>query len=88
MEAKEQIIIPDIIGKTITEAETILKENGLEMQLSNEEEHIKDIFEKIAKNMQDIIEKQRSQYLDDGLEKIDRNLNMFIMQLGYNMLQN
>ena len=59
-----------------------------EMQLSNEEEHIKDIFEKIAKNMQDIIEKQRSQYLDDGLEKIDRNLNMFIMQLGYNMLQN
>ena len=56
--------------------------------LSNEEEHIKDIFEKIAGNMQDIIKKQRIQYLDDGLEEIDRNLNMFIQQLGYNMLQN
>lgn len=36
----EQIQMPDVLGKTIEEAEKILKENGLEMVLENADETI------------------------------------------------
>ena len=36
----EQVQTPDIIGKTIKEAENILKENGLELLIDNESEEI------------------------------------------------
>lgn len=38
--AKEEVAIPDITGKTIEEAEKILKENGLEIKINNEQEEI------------------------------------------------
>lgn len=36
----EEVTIPDIVGKTIAEAEKILKENGLQLKFNNEEEEI------------------------------------------------
>ena len=36
----EQIQMPDVLGKTIEEAEKILKENGLEVVLENADETI------------------------------------------------
>ena len=36
VEARFKITTPDITGKTIEEAEKILKENGLEMKINNE----------------------------------------------------
>ena len=38
IEKKEEMVTPDITGKTIKEAEKILKENGLEMKINNEYE--------------------------------------------------
>ncbi len=40
VEQIEQIQTPDIIGKTIEEAEKILKENGLELMIENESEEL------------------------------------------------
>ena len=40
VEQVEEIQTPDIVGKTINEAEKILKENGLELSISEEEEEI------------------------------------------------
>ena len=40
VEVAEQITTPDVIGKTITEAEKIMKENGLELVIQNEEEEM------------------------------------------------
>ena len=40
IEQVEQVDTPDIIGKTITEAEKILKEVGLELVIQNENEEI------------------------------------------------
>lgn len=37
VEVKEEVSIPDITGKTIVEAEKILKENGLQIKINNEE---------------------------------------------------
>ena len=42
VEQVEQIKTPDIIGKTIKEAEQILKENGLEIKLEEENEEVID----------------------------------------------
>lgn len=40
VEKVEQVQTPDIIGKTIQEAEKILKENGLKLNISNKTEEI------------------------------------------------
>ena len=40
IEVIEQVETPDITGKTITEAEKIMKENGLELSIQNEEENM------------------------------------------------
>ncbi len=40
VEVAEQITTPDVIGKTVTEAEKIMKENGLELVVQNEEEEM------------------------------------------------
>ncbi|MBR3255544.1 MAG: PASTA domain-containing protein [Clostridia bacterium] len=40
VEVKEEVTIPDITGKTIDEAEKILKENGLQIKINNEQEEI------------------------------------------------
>lgn len=40
VEVKEEVAIPDITGKTIDEAEKILKENGLQIKINNEQEEI------------------------------------------------
>ena len=40
VEVAEQVTTPDVIGKTITEAEKIMKENGLELVVQNEEEEM------------------------------------------------
>ena len=40
IEQREEIVAPDITGKTIQEAEKILKENGLEMKINNEYDEI------------------------------------------------
>ena len=40
VEQTEQISTPDVLGKSISETEKILKENGLEMVIENEQEEI------------------------------------------------
>ena len=40
IEVIEQVTTPDVIGKTIAEAEKIMKENGLELSIQNEEENL------------------------------------------------
>ena len=40
VETIEQIETPDVIGKTVAEAEKIMKENGLELVIQNAEEEI------------------------------------------------
>ena len=40
VEVAEQVTTPDVIGKTVTEAEKIMKENGLELVVQNEEEEM------------------------------------------------
>ncbi|MBR3249412.1 MAG: PASTA domain-containing protein [Clostridia bacterium] len=40
VEPKTEIETPDITGKTLKEAESILKENGLEIKINNEYEGI------------------------------------------------
>ena len=40
IEVIEQVETPDLIGKTITEAEKIIKENGLELVIQNETEEM------------------------------------------------
>ena len=40
VEVINQVETPDIIGKTIKEAEEIIKETGLELNLQNEDENI------------------------------------------------
>ena len=40
IEQVEQVQTPDIIGKTIKEAEKIIKENGLELIIQNETENL------------------------------------------------
>lgn len=40
IEQKTEVSVPDIIGKTIEEAEKILKENGLEIQINNQTEEL------------------------------------------------
>ena len=40
IEVIEQVTTPDVIGKTITEAEKIMKENGLELSIQNEDENL------------------------------------------------
>lgn len=40
VEKKEEIEMPDITGKTIEEAEKILKENELEIKINNETEDL------------------------------------------------
>ena len=40
VEVAEQVTTPDVIGKTITEAEKIMKENGLELVIQNEDEEM------------------------------------------------
>ena len=40
VEAVEQVETPDLIGKSITEAEKIVKESGLELVIQNEEEEM------------------------------------------------
>ena len=42
LETLEQVETPDVIGKTVAEAEKIMKENGLELVIQNEEEIDKD----------------------------------------------
>ncbi len=38
VEQVEQVVTPDIVGKSIAEAEKLLKENGLELVLESEVE--------------------------------------------------
>ena len=40
VEVAEQVTTPDVIGKTVTEAEKIMKENGLELVVQNAEEEM------------------------------------------------
>ena len=40
VEVAEQVTTPDVIGKTVTEAEKIMKENGLELVIQNEDEEM------------------------------------------------
>lgn len=40
VEVVEQVETPDLIGKSVTEAEKIVKESGLEMVIQNEEEEM------------------------------------------------
>ena len=40
IEIVEQVETPDLIGKSITEAEKIVKESGLELIIQNEEEEM------------------------------------------------
>ena len=40
VEQTEQISTPDILGKSISEAEKILKENGLEINIENNSEEL------------------------------------------------
>ena len=40
VEEVEQIETPDIVGKTIKEAESILKESGLELEIENAPEEL------------------------------------------------
>ena len=40
VEVAEQVTTPDVIGKTVTEAEKIIKENGLELVVQNAEEEM------------------------------------------------
>lgn len=40
VETIEQVETPDVIGKTVAEAEKIMKENGLELVIQNAEEEI------------------------------------------------
>ena len=40
VEAVEQVETPDLIGKSITEAEKIVKESGLELAIQNAEEEM------------------------------------------------
>ena len=40
VEVAEQVTTPDVIGKTVTEAEKIMKENGLELVIQNEEDEM------------------------------------------------
>lgn len=40
VEVAEQVTTPDVIGKTVTEAEKIMKENGLELVIQDEEEEM------------------------------------------------
>ena len=40
VEQKTEVSVPDITGKTIEEAEKILKENGLEIQINNQTEEL------------------------------------------------
>ena len=40
VEKVEQISAPDLIGKSIKEAEQILKENGLEISIENDSEEL------------------------------------------------
>lgn len=38
IEVKNEVIVPEITGKTVKEAEKILKENNLELVINNSEE--------------------------------------------------
>lgn len=40
VEIKEEVVTPDVLGKTLEEANKILKEQGLEMVINNETEEI------------------------------------------------
>ena len=40
VEQIEQVVVPDIIGKTISESEKILKENSLQISIENNSEDL------------------------------------------------
>lgn len=40
VEQLEQVQTPDVVGKTIKEAESILRENGLNIEIENESEEL------------------------------------------------